>query len=75
MIDPAGTAQITVTVNGTPREIQASSTVTSLLTELGLDRSPCAVEVNREVAPKASHGEVTLSGGDVIEIVTLVGGG
>ena len=64
-----------MTVNGTPREIDASSTVTSLLSDLGLSGSPCAVEVNREVAPKASHGERTLSGGDVIEIVTLVGGG
>jgi sulfur carrier protein len=33
------------------------------------------VERNREVVPRAQHGATKLTGGDVIEIVHLVGGG
>ncbi len=36
---------------------------------------PCAVEVNGRLVPHTEHATATLSGGDRIEIVTLVGGG
>jgi thiamine biosynthesis protein ThiS len=34
-----------------------------------------AVERNREVVPRARHGETLLVAGDRLEVVTFVGGG
>ena len=46
-----------------------------LLTHLGRDNVPCAVEVNQQLVPKAKHSQHQLHGGDRVELVTLVGGG
>jgi thiazole synthase len=51
------------------------ATVAGLLAELKLDPQRVAVEVNRELVPRAVHVSRQLSDGDSIEIVTLVGGG
>lgn len=51
------------------------STVVALLRQLDLADKFVAVEVNRELVPKARHGEHILTEGDRVEIVTLVGGG
>ena len=64
-----------VTVNGKSTQVQDGSTVAALLEELGLSKHPCAVEVNKKLVPKRLHTAHTLSNGDVLEIVTLVGGG
>jgi thiamine biosynthesis protein ThiS len=63
-----------VTLNGEQADIP-ECTVQQLLAARQLERQPCAVEVNRRLVPKAAHGERRLAEGDVIEIVTLVGGG
>jgi len=62
-------------VNGDPFSADDGLTVAGLLRDLGLEGRPCAVEINRELAPKAEHAERSLSEGDTIEVVTLVGGG
>lgn len=64
-----------VTVNGEPREIPAGLTVSGLVTHLGLTDGPVAVELNREVVPRAEHASTALSEGDELEIVHFVGGG
>jgi thiamine biosynthesis protein ThiS len=64
-----------VTVNGQPREVPDRASVEDLLTDLGLRGSPCAVEVNRRLIPKARHAAHRLEEGDTVEVVTLVGGG
>ena len=64
-----------VTVNGQSMELPEGERVTGLLSRLGLERSICAVEVNRELVPKRLHGETPLRQDDRIEVVTLVGGG
>lgn len=64
-----------VSLNGEIRELAASSTVKDLIAALDLEDAPCAVELNRAVVPKAEHGSTSLGEGDVLEIVTLVGGG
>lgn len=64
-----------ITINGKPEIRPDGMTVAELLQSLSLDRAPCAVEVNRELAPKRRHSEWRLDDGDVVEIVTLVGGG
>ena len=61
-------------VNGEEKQVDVQ-TVRELLVELGLGSQPVAVEVNRQVVPKRQHEEKQLADGDVIELVTLVGGG
>ena len=63
-----------VYVNGEPRTVAAGMTVASLLAELAVE-GRVAVERNREVVPRARHGEVKLESGDRLEVVSFVGGG
>lgn len=64
-----------VVVNGEPKSLDKGHTIADLLRLLDLDKSACAVEVNRTLIPKARHAANPLAEGDRIEIVTLVGGG
>ncbi len=64
-----------LTVNGETRDVPDGVTVEALLQHLELERGPVAVEVNREIVPRAEHRARSLAGGDVVEIVHLVGGG
>jgi sulfur carrier protein len=64
-----------ILVNAVEYDVPESCTVRELLEQEGLDRSPCAVEVNRELVPKREHDVHRLAEGDHVEIVTLVGGG
>ena len=64
-----------IVVNGAPREVARGTTVAALVAELGLEGRRVAVERNRDVVPRARHGEVTLEPGDRLELVTFVGGG
>ena len=64
-----------ITLNGQKRTVPPGTTVESLLGELGLAGQPAAVEVNKSLIPKRRHAGQTLSAGDQIEVVTLVGGG
>lgn len=72
-MDPASTCVIHL--NGEPLELAARTTVADLVAARGLRPEQVAVEVNRELAPRATHGERVLAEGDRVEIVTLVGGG
>lgn len=62
-------------VNGEIVTLTPPCCVADLLAERGLAEQPCAVEVNRAVVPKRDHAGRALQDGDVVEIVTLVGGG
>lgn len=66
---------MTLTINGEPRELPDGITVRELLQSMQLDPRYLAAEVNRQVIPRARHAEHVLHPGDVIEVVTLVGGG
>jgi sulfur carrier protein len=66
---------MTVTVNGAPRSVPDGLTLSQLVAELGLQKNPIAVELNRSVVPRDRHAETRLAEGDRLEIVTLVGGG
>ena len=66
---------IDIHVNGDGREISRGATVSSLVADLGLRPELVAVEVNRDLVPRARHAEHELGEGDRVEIVTLVGGG
>ena len=61
-------------VNGEAREAPAGTTVLELLETLGI-RGRVAVERNGTVLRQAEHAETRLAEGDVLEVVTFVGGG
>ena len=61
-------------VNGERQEVPAGATVVQLLQTLGF-RGRVAVERNGTVLRQAEHAQVQLEAGDVLEVVTFVGGG
>lgn len=65
---------ITIEVNGERRTLPASLTVRELLTQLALPADRLAIELNRDLLPRAQF-ERQLVDGDRLEIVTFVGGG
>lgn len=66
---------IEIHVNGEAAEVAGGATVARLVAERGLTPEQVAVEVNREIVPRARHADTPLAAGDRVEIVTLVGGG
>lgn len=70
-----GSAPITVTVNGTARSVPTGSSVGDLVRLLGLTSATVAVEKNGDVVPRRTHDAEPLHDGDVLEVVTFVGGG
>ncbi len=64
-----------IIVNSEPREVPDGSTVADLLAAMDLPAQRVAVERNRQLVPRATHAETVIAEGDVLEVVTLVGGG
>ena len=64
-----------ITVNGQARAVAEGTSVAALLEALEVSAHATAVEVNRELVPRSRHAARTLTEGDAVEIVTLVGGG
>lgn len=64
-----------VIVNDQATELPDAATVTDLLVQLALPGTRVAVEVNRQLVRRIHHGDTRLNAGDIIEVVTLVGGG
>ena len=65
-----------VTVNGSTRNVDASSAdVATLIRLLGLEGKRIAVERNGEIVPKSRYAETRVVAGDKLEIVAAVGGG
>lgn len=62
-------------VNGETQELPEGLTVASLLKHLHLRSELVAVERNGAVVKRAQHAEEALAEGDVLEVVTFVGGG
>ena len=64
-----------ITINAEPRTFPAPLTVADLLQQLDRDPMRLAVEVNEHVIRRDEQAAHTLTDGDRVEIVTLVGGG
>ena len=64
-----------LTVNGESRATSGAKTVADLVHELGLSGKAVAVEINKKIVPRKNHQSTLLNDGDVVEVVTLVGGG
>jgi len=64
-----------LTVNGEKIELPPGSTVQQLLDRFKLQPVRVAVELNRDIVAKRLFTTTSLAPGDIVEIVTFVGGG
>ena len=63
-----------VKINGTSLDA-SGKTLAEYLATTSYDPKRIAVERNGEIVPKAQYGETVLLDGDVVEVVSFVGGG
>ena len=63
-----------VKINGTELDT-AGKTIAEYLETTDYNRSRIAVERNGEIVPKADYDSTLLKDGDVVEVVSFVGGG
>jgi sulfur carrier protein len=68
-------ATIKIQLNGEPYSLKGDDRLTTLIDGLKLKPGRVAVELNREIVPKAKWGEVRLRDGDQLEVINFVGGG
>ncbi|HET6429752.1 MAG TPA: sulfur carrier protein ThiS [Phycisphaerae bacterium] len=64
-----------IRVNGRPQDVPAGATVADLVHLLALEPRRIAVERNKRLVRRTEYADTALTDGDVVEIVTLVGGG
>ena len=64
-----------LTINGEIRENILATSLKELLEELGIISGRVAVEVNTQVIKKTDYEGFRLNDGDIVEIVSFVGGG
>ena len=64
-----------VTINGHSIELKSSMTVADYLAQNNYKTGRIAVELNEAILPKDSYASTILKDGDVLEIVSFVGGG
>ncbi len=62
-------------INGDEKQIPNISTLATLVDHLAMKADRVAVELNREIVPRANWTATTLHDGDELEIVHFVGGG
>lgn len=62
-------------INGEERAFADVTNVAELIEKLGIKGDRVAVELNREIVPRAQWLESSLKDGDKLEIVHFVGGG
>jgi thiamine biosynthesis protein ThiS len=65
---------INVTVNGQTQEVPLGTTLRELVQRLSHSPGKVAIELNRRLA-RPDKLDLALTAGDVVEIVTFVGGG
>ncbi|MBP3700411.1 MAG: sulfur carrier protein ThiS [Lachnospiraceae bacterium] len=63
-----------VKINGIPAQV-AGQSILRYLTDHHYDPSRIAVERNGDIVPKSTYAETILEDGDVVEVVSFVGGG
>ncbi len=67
--------RMTITLNGEPYALEPGTSVAALVEALKMRPARVAVEINREVVPKARYGATEIRAGDQVEIINFVGGG
>lgn len=63
-----------VYINGCEQAATGKS-VADVIDEMNIDIRTIAVELNEEIVSKADYDSTTLKDGDVLEVVSFVGGG
>ena len=66
--------EITIHINGEDRNVRATS-LSELVTEMGLEKRMIAIEYNLEVVPRTQYESTALKNGYRIELVHMIGGG
>ncbi|HMD04742.1 MAG TPA: sulfur carrier protein ThiS [Candidatus Binatus sp.] len=64
-----------ITLNGDPYPLDGDMPLTALLERLKMRRGRVAVEINREIVPRANYDATIVRVGDQVEIINFVGGG
>lgn len=64
-----------VRINGEERENYEGLTVEEMVGRDGLQKSRIAIEINGVIVSKQTYKDTVIHSGDVIEIVSFVGGG
>ena len=64
-----------VIINGKEEPKAEGKLLEDWLSEAGFSRERVAVERNGEIVPKSKYEETILRDGDVLEVVSFVGGG
>ncbi len=64
-----------LTINGKEQTFTDSLNLVQLIEQLGMKGDRVAVELNREIVPRAQWPEAKLNDGDKLEVVHFVGGG
>jgi thiamine biosynthesis protein ThiS len=64
-----------IRINGEHRDVPVGTTVSALLSLLGITLGRVAVEINTRVVTRELHGATELRPEDQVEVVTFVGGG
>ncbi len=62
-------------INGVSIALSAPLPLAELLTQQGYPTTRIAVEKNGEIVPKSAYETTMIADGDVLEIVSFVGGG
>ncbi|NJQ02377.1 sulfur carrier protein ThiS [Streptomyces zingiberis] len=75
MTAPAAPTGPTVSVNGTPRPLDAGTTLDALVAEYTRAERGVAAAVNETVVPRGAWSTTRLGAGDRVEILTAVQGG
>lgn len=62
-------------VNGEPEELENGITLSAFLLSKGIDPQTVVVERNADIPDRSTWNTLTLTDGDVLEIVRFMGGG
>ena len=71
----SGAETTSITLNGDPYPLGGDVALLALLERLKMRPNRVAVEINREIVPKAKFSDTVIRAGDSVEIINFVGGG
>ena len=66
---------ISVQINGETHNLATSLSLPELLTQIGMNPRLVAVEYNGEILHRQYWSTTSIKTGDILEVVTIVGGG
>lgn len=64
-----------ISINGKETDMENGVTIEKLLLSLGVKPEGIAVELNKEIVPRAGHRLTAIKENDSIEIIRMAGGG